>query len=84
MKDREESGMGRRAHFLLEAETGEFRIQCQPDLQCEFQASLDFIEKPLKNETEKKNTLNWSLRFTFWHLYFLYFIIFKEASSHKR
>lgn len=83
MKDREENGTGQRAHFLLEAETGEFRIQCQPDLQCEFQASLGFIEKPLKNETEK-NTLVWSLRFDFWHLYILYFIIFKEASSHKR
>lgn len=54
MKDREKNGMGQRARFLLEAETGEFRIQCQPDLQREFQASLGFIEKPLKNETEKK------------------------------
>lgn len=69
MKDREESGMGQSARFLLEAETGEFRIQCQPDLHHELQASLDFIEKPLKNETEK-NTLNWCLRFVFWHLYF--------------
>lgn len=56
MKNREESGMGQSTCFLLEAETGEFRIQCQPDLHREFQASLDFIEKPLKNETEKKYT----------------------------
>lgn len=83
MKDRKGSGMGQRARFLLEAETGGFRIQCQPDLEREFQASLGFIEKPLKNKTEK-NILNWFLRFIFWHLYFLYFIIFKEASSHTR
>lgn len=72
MKDREESGMGWRAHFLLEAETGEFRIQCHPDLQREFQANLGCIERLLKNETEK-NTLIWSLRFVFWRLYFFVF-----------